>query len=111
MLKGLNNSFNYFLKTLVTFNLNFYKIIFLFQERQYYYLGTFTALSIVQGGCGIPCLATSVYEYVSVGKCSNFEVDPADIPDLALRNTVQMVRQNKQACTTLHKLLLWFPAV
>ncbi|KAL5469173.1 hypothetical protein EMCRGX_G030387 [Ephydatia muelleri] len=41
------------------------------------------------GGCGIPCLADPVYEYITSGKCSSIVVSSDDIPELAMRDTVE----------------------
>lgn len=48
-------------------------------------------MSVVQGGCGIPCLADPVYEYITSGKCSSIVVSSDDIPELAMRDTVEKV--------------------
>ena len=61
------------------------------QQRQYFYLGMYTAMSIIQGGCGIPFLAHPVYEYILRGTCTNVQINVADIPVLSLRDTVQKV--------------------
>ena len=45
--------------------------LFILQQREYYYLGLFVAMSISQGGCGIPFLASTVYDYIATGKCTS----------------------------------------
>lgn len=62
-----------------------------FQQRQYYHLGVLVAMSILQGGCGIPCLSSSVYNYIAYGTCTSAGVNSCDIPDLSLRDTVERV--------------------
>ena len=63
------------------------------QQRQYYYLGLFVAMSISQGGCGIPFLASTVYDYIATGKCTSVSqsVNPHEIPEHSLRSTVEKV--------------------
>ncbi|KAL5457471.1 hypothetical protein EMCRGX_G034735 [Ephydatia muelleri] len=60
-------------------------------QRQYYHLGVLVAMSILQGGCGIPCLSSSVYNYIAYGTCTSAGVNSCDIPDLSLRDTVERV--------------------
>lgn len=54
------------------------------QAQNFYYLGVYTAMSVVQGGCGLPVLAEAVYEYITSGKCTNIEVDISDLQDCAI---------------------------
>ena len=51
----------------------------------------FVAMSIVQGGCGVPFLADPVYDDIVQGKCRAVQVDHRDIPQHALKDTVQKV--------------------
>ena len=46
----------------------------------------------------MPCFANPVYEYILMGKCSVGEMEPPDIPDPALKNTVYNARQ---ICNTM----------
>jgi len=48
-------------------------------------------MSVVQGGCGLPCLAEPVYEYICSGKCTYLDVDNKEIPDSNLKFVVQKV--------------------
>ena len=63
------------------------------QQRQYYMLGLFTAMSITQGGCGMPILASAVYEYMIQGKCTGVQIAPVDILLLVLKDAVLKVSQ------------------
>ncbi len=49
-----------------------------------YNLGRYTAVSIIQGGSGLPCLAEYVYNYLCTGKCTSTAVCDTDIADPAL---------------------------
>ena len=51
------------------------------QQRQCYHLGVLVAMSILQGGCGIPCLSSSVYNYIAYGTCTSAGVNSCDNPD------------------------------
>eukprot|EP00731_Ephydatia_muelleri_P016435 Em0009g859a len=72
-----------------------------FQQRHFFYFGLFTAMSVVQGGCGIPCLADPVYEYITSGKCSSIVVSSDDIPELAMRDTVEKWKMKDDIVSTL----------
>ena len=48
-------------------------------------------MSVVQGGCGLHCLAESVYKYICSGKCTNLDVDNEEIPDPDLKFVIQKV--------------------
>lgn len=61
------------------------------QRNELYHLGQYIAMSIVQGGCGLPCLADPVYEYICSGKCTYLDVDNEEIPDSKLKFVVQKV--------------------
>eukprot|EP00731_Ephydatia_muelleri_P019420 Em0012g245a len=54
-----------------------------------------------QGGCGIPCLADPVYEYITSGKCSSIVVSSDDIPELAMRDTVEKWKMKDDIVSTL----------
>ena len=43
-------------------------IIYTFQHRDLYLLGQFTALSIVEGCCGLPLFSEALYEYLCKGQ-------------------------------------------
>jgi hypothetical protein len=59
------------------------------QAQHFYYLGVYTAMSVVQGGCGLPVLAEAVYDYILSGKCTNIDVSISDIPDGGVSEIVQ----------------------
>jgi len=61
------------------------------QRNEFYHLGQYIAMSVVQGGCGLPCLAEPVYEYICSGKCTNLDVDNEEIPDPDLKFVIQKV--------------------
>eukprot|EP00731_Ephydatia_muelleri_P010443 Em0005g1029a len=58
-------------------------------------------LSPLKGGCGIPCLADPVYEYITSGKCSSIVVSSDDIPELAMRDTVEKWKMKDDIVSTL----------
>ena len=51
----------------------------------------FTAMSIAQGGCGLPTLADAVYDYFVTGKCTYVTVSLPDLPDEKLKKLVEKV--------------------
>ena len=51
----------------------------------------FTAMSIAQGGCGLPILADAVYDYFVTGKCTYVTVSLPDLPDEKLKKLVEKV--------------------
>ena len=38
-------------------------------------------MSVVQGGCGLPCLAGPVYDYICTEKCTGIQVPMNEVPD------------------------------
>jgi len=54
-------------------------------------LGSFAAMSIVQGGPGFPFLHPHVYMYLCSGKWSPTLIPPQAIPDYAVRDFVEKV--------------------
>ena len=60
-------------------------LLFKLQNGHYKYLGQFTLMSITQGGCGIPFLAPSVYNYICTGKlpsCADTSLKDIPYPNL-----------------------------
>ena len=43
-------------------------------------MGAFTAMSIVQGGPGLPIFSEAVLEYFSFGKVTGAQIEPDDLP-------------------------------
>lgn len=62
------------------------------QQREFYYFGVYVGMSIAQGGCGLPFLHSSVYEYLVSGKCTSIVVDVCDMPEPHLMEVVQKVQ-------------------
>lgn len=57
-------------------------------------MGQYTAMSIMQGGCGFPFLAEPVFDYISTGKYTGIQVDVADVPDVPLKFVLEKVNVN-----------------
>ena len=51
----------------------------------------YIAMSIAQGGCGLPLLHNSVFQYLVSDKCTSIEVDASDMPEPHLMDIIQKV--------------------
>ena len=51
-------------------------------------------MSILQGGSGLPFFAPPVYNYLVHGSCTGISIDTADVPDPALKSTLEKVSRN-----------------
>ena len=65
-----------------------------FQNRDYYKLGVYTVMSIVQGGCSLPYLSKPFFNYLLYGTYTGIStmVVPSDIPDFQLTCIVEKVQ-------------------
>ncbi|XP_065901724.1 uncharacterized protein [Dysidea avara] len=60
------------------------------QNRDYYYMGVYTVMSILQGGCGVPIMAKPVFDYLSgIGECTGIDINESEIPDGLLKIIVR----------------------
>ena len=55
------------------------------------------AMSVCQGGSGLPFLAEPVYNYLCTGELREIEITTEDIPDPSLQFVIQKVRM-KMKC-------------
>ena len=64
------------------------------QNRDYYKLGVYTVMSIVQGGCGLPYLSKPFFNYLFYGTYTGISdlVTLSHIPDIQLRCIVEKVQ-------------------
>ena len=62
-------------------------------------------MSIAQGGSGFPFLAPAVYEYISIGKITNVEVDVHSMSDGFLKFAITKVTVAVIALATLRAIL------
>lgn len=62
---------------------------FFIQNRDFYNLGRYTGMSIMQGGNGFPFFATPVYDYYCYGKSTGFSVSNKELPDSTLAYIVE----------------------
>lgn len=62
------------------------------QNDEFYNLGVYFVMSVIQGGCGFPFLARS-FDYVVQGHYKGINVPVEDIPDGTLRFIVEKVHQ------------------
>lgn len=69
-------------------------IVTLLQKREFYILGVYTVMSILQGGPGLPIFAKPVYDYISAGQFMGVTVPLAEIPDPTLQFVLQRVCYN-----------------
>lgn len=79
----------YWLLSLIYVQHNF---ICLFQDKAYFYLGQYAAMSILQGGNGLPFFSECVYRYFAYGVYTKIDVSIEEIPDSTLEWVVQKVR-------------------
>ena len=54
-------------------------------------IGTFVAMSIIQGCSGLPIFSLHLYSYLVTGKYVNLEINDDDVPDLAAQALLQQV--------------------
>jgi hypothetical protein len=77
-------------------------------EKKYFYAGQLIALSLANGGPGIPCLCEAVYSYLCYGL--NLRVYPTmlDIPDDDIKEKLEQVRTSSPSLPSLCVYLyLW----
>lgn len=77
------------------------------QKNEFFYLGQYAAMSIIQGGCGFPFLSKPVYCYISCGKYTNINVDLDCIPDAVLKFAIEKVVFVSQLIDTLCIYMLY----
>ena len=71
---------------------------FYLQANEYYKLGMYTVMSILQGGCGLPCLTEPFFKYLISGEYVGVSEyvksgDLADMPRLqTIVNKVHCIR-------------------
>ena len=63
-----------------------------FQNRDFYYIGMYIVLSIVNGCDGIPVLAKPVYEYMTSGSYKDIKME--EVHDEAILAVVETVHNN-----------------
>lgn len=73
-----------------------------FQARDLYYVGVYTAMSILQGGNGLPCLDECVYNYLCGGGSTGISVSPDRVPDQTLRFAMEKVGLVATKCSIIH---------
>ena len=61
------------------------------QNRDYFALGAYAAMSVTQGGPGFPVLADAVYQYFVIGKTTNLHI-PSDCLPPILKYFMQQVQ-------------------
>ncbi len=54
-------------------------------------MGQYIAMSVVQGGGGMPCQAGSVYHYMCTGKCTDVAIPLEEVPQGTLRFVLEKV--------------------
>lgn len=54
-------------------------------------MGRYIAMSISQGGIGIPFLAPPVYDYICSELCTGLSMESADLPDPTLKFVIEKV--------------------
>ena len=70
-------------KTVVTDTILLYNM--LLQASHYRMIGTFVAMSIIQGGSGLPIFSQHLYSYLTSGKYINLDIKNEDVPDLGVQ--------------------------
>ena len=68
-------------------------LVFLLQANHYKILGSYAALSIIQGGPGFPFFHSHVYAYLCTGTWSPVTISVQTLPNHELRAVVKSVRQ------------------
>ena len=48
-------------------------------------IGTYVAMSILQGGSGLPVFSQHLYSYLTSGKYINLDIKNEDVTDLAVQ--------------------------
>ena len=61
------------------------------QVRNFYNLGRYSAMSIIQGGSGLPFLAELVYNYLCTGECTGLAIQTEEVPDPTVRFVLKRV--------------------
>ena len=61
------------------------------KAKEFYSLGVYTAMSVVQGGNGFPFLADCVYEYLVSGVSTGIRIPMDKVPDPSLRFALEKV--------------------
>ena len=59
-------------------------------------IGTYVAMSILQGGPGLPVFSRHLYSYLTSGKYINLDITNEDVPDLAVQTQLHYVIVIKQ---------------
>ena len=74
-------------------NLNIIAIFvcLLLKESHFRTIGTFVAMSIIQGGFGLPIFSQHLYSYLVTGKYVNLEINNDDVPDPAAQALLKQV--------------------
>ena len=54
-------------------------------------IGIYVAMSVIQGGSGLPVFSQHLYSYLTTGKYINLEIKNEDVPDLGARALLQQV--------------------
>ncbi|XP_065892745.1 uncharacterized protein [Dysidea avara] len=63
------------------------------QESHFRTIGTFVAMSIIQGGFGLPIFSQHLYSYLVTGKYVNLEINNDDVPDPAAQALLKQIGQ------------------
>ena len=61
-------------------------------SKKYFYAGMLVAISLANGGPGLPCLAEALYTYLCFGLHGDFAPDLSLLPDSNLQECLQQVR-------------------
>lgn len=61
-------------------------------SRKYFYAGILVAVSLANGGPGLPCLAEAVYTYLCYGLHYKYAPDLGLIPDINIQEKLEQVR-------------------
>ena len=61
-------------------------------SRKYFYAGMLVAVSLANGGPGLPCLAEAVYAYLCYGLHYKYTPDLSLIPDISIQENLEQVR-------------------
>ncbi len=69
-------------------------------------IGKLIAMSIVQGGSGIPALHPSVYNYIATGQYIGQVVNDKEVADAEVRILLEQVRL--YTCLRVTKLCMYF---
>ena len=61
------------------------------QDKVYYHLGRVVAVSIAQGGSGLPCLSGSTFAYLSGQEIACISPNPSEVPDSCMLELITKV--------------------